>query len=340
MSAFKRHKFSVVLVLFIIVIVIISSFVYLNYLRPKSGVVGSITIGLPFSEASSLVIIADDRQYFSANGLKVTLKNYPTGLDAVKGMLGGESDISAAAEFVFAEQVLQNASIFAIGNVCQYLSIYVVGRTDKGIITPSDLNGKIIGVALGTSHQFFLGQFLELNGLNASQVRILNVPLNQQSDALANGTIDAVVTTPPYLGQIESNLGNKLVVWSAQAGQSGYGGVICTKSWATAHPDLIVRFLKALVQAEAFIINNSNQAIAIVAERMNYTIPYLASIWTEYRFSVTLDQSFILLVEDEAQWLIANNLTNATSVPNILSDVQTDGLTVVKPQAVNIVGGD
>ena len=290
------------------------------------------------NEAASLIFIAIDQQYFAANGLNVTFKNYLSGLNAVEGMLAGESDIAGAAEFVFVQHVMQNASIYDIGNIGQYLSLYIVGRTDKGISNTSDLIGKKIGVALGTSHQFFLGRFLELNAIKASQVALINVPFNEQADALANGTIDAVITFQPYLSQIESRLGNTTVVWSAQAGQPGYAEALCTKSWAAAHPELIVRFLKALVQAENFNVNHPDQAMAIVAKKLNYTSAYMASVWKDYRFSVTLDQSFVLLAEDEARWLITNNLTAANSAPNILNYVYETGLLAVKPQAVNIVG--
>ena len=265
-------------------------------------------------------------------------KTILSGLNAVEGMLAGESDIASAAEFVFVQHLMQNASIYDIGNIDQYLSLYVVGRTDKGINNATDLIGKTIGVALGTSHQFFLGRFLELNGIKASQVTLLDVPPNEQPDALANGTVDAVITTNPFLSQIESSLGNTTVVWSAQAGQPGYFETLCTKTWAAAHPELIVRFLKALVQAENFNVNHPDQAMAIVEKKLNYTSAYLTSVWKDYRFSVTLDQSFVLLAEDEARWLITNNLTTANSAPNILNYVYETGLLAVKPQAVNIIG--
>jgi hypothetical protein len=96
--------------------------------------------------------------------------------------------------------------------------------------------------------------------------------------------------------------------------------------------------LKALVQAETFSLNHKAEAIAIVAKNLNYTISYTDSDWQNYRYSVTLDQSFVLLMQDEAQWLINNNLTKATSVPNFLNYIYEDGLKLVKPEAVNIIG--
>ena len=195
---------------------------------------------------TSLILIANDQQYFMANGLNVTFKNYLSGVDAVEGMLAGESDIAVAAEFVFVQHVTQNESIYDIGNIGQYLSVRVVGRTDKGINNATDLIGKTIGVAFGTSNQFFLGRFLELNGIKASQVTLLDVSSSEQLDALVNGTVDAVITTNPFLSQIESRFGNTTVVWSAQAGQPGYELTLCTKTWAAAHPEIDCAFFKGV----------------------------------------------------------------------------------------------
>ena len=75
-----------------------------------------------------------------------------------------------------------------------------------------------------------------------------------------------------------------------------------------------------------------------MAKDLNYTRSYIASVWSDYQYSVTLDQSFILLMQDEARWLIDNNLTSVNSVPNFLSYVYVDGLKSVSPESVNIIG--
>ena len=64
----------------------------------------------------------------------------------------------------------------------------------------------------------------------------------------------------------------------------------------------------------------------------------LDKVWSQNQFSLSLDQSLILAMQDEAQWLISNNLTNATTVPNFINYVYRDGLKSVKPGAVNIIG--
>ena len=338
MAAHKKRSLLVIAVVIMVVAIILSSFIYINSQKPYSGSVESITIGLFPHEVNSLIYIAIDQQYFVNNGLNVTIQSYAKGLDAVNGVINGESDIGTASEFVIAGQALNNASIYAIGSVSKALPFFVVARTDEGISGISDLVGKKIGITLGTNGQFYFGTFLESNNLNLSQVTLVNVPTPQLPSALANGTVDAVMTFQPYINQIESLLPDKTIMWSAQGNQYAYQEAICSQSWATAHPDLIVRFLKAMVQAENYGAAHKDKAMAIVADTLNYTSSYMAIVWPNYQFSVSLDQSLILAMQEEAQWLIQNNLTSANASPNFLKYIYVNGLESVTPDAVNIIG--
>lgn len=338
MAALKKRNFVIIAVITLVTAIILSSFVYLNSQIPYKGKIESITIGVFPSEYNSLIYIANYQQYFLNNGLKITLKNYLSGAAAVGGMLNGEVDIATASEFVVVNNALQNVELNAFGSLSQYLNLYLVARTDKGINCISDLVGKKIGLSIGTGNQFYFGRYLELNGINQNQVTVVNVNFAQAPNALANGTIDATITFQPYINQIKSLLGNAILLWPAQSDQFGFFESISTKTWATTHPDLIERFLRAIIQAQNFNINNQNKAISIVAQELNYTTSYTSSVWSDYRYSVALDQSFILLMQDEARWLIHNNLTKATSVPNFLNYVYADGLESVSPESVNLIG--
>jgi len=70
---------------------------------------------------------------------------------------------------------------------------------------------------------------------------------------------------------------------------------------------------------------------------MNFDDAYLEIIWQRYQFSLSLDQSLILAMEDEARWMIKNKLTRENQVPNFMNYLYLDGLKAVKPEAVNII---
>jgi hypothetical protein len=106
--------------------------------------------------------------------------------------------------------------------------------------------------------------------------------------------------------------------------------------WVTGHHDQITRFLKSLAQAEEYFIRHPAEAKAIVQKQLNYTDAYMGAIWPDHQFSLTLDQSLVIAMNDEARWMINNNLTSNRTLPDINGHIYTKGLAEVKPESVDI----
>jgi ABC-type nitrate/sulfonate/bicarbonate transport system substrate-binding protein len=103
------------------------------------------------------------------------------------------------------------------------------------------------------------------------------------------------------------------------------------------HPEDITRFLQALAQAEEYASSHPAEAQAIVQRRLNLDAGYMDTVWQQNQFSLSLDQSLVLAMEDEGRWMIQNNLTTETTIPDFRNYVYTKGLEAVKPGSVNII---
>ncbi len=285
---------------------------------------------------NALVYIAQNQGYFADNGLDVKIKDYVSGLAAVNGVLNHEVDLATATEFVIVGKALSGESIRTCGTIDKFTHIFLLARGDRGIMKISDLQGKRIGLALWTASEFYFGRFLELNGMEINDVTLVNINPAQSRDALVKGDIDAVVAWQPNIKSMEDRIGN-LVRWSVQSAQPAYDCVISTNIWIDGHPDLVIRFLDSLVKAETYNLNHPDEARNIVQKRFDYENPYILSIWPQYRLAVSLEQSLITAMEDEARWMIRNKLTPEIRSPNFLNYIYVDGLKAVKPQAVNII---
>ena len=68
-----------------------------------------------------------------------------------------------------------------------------------------------------------------------------------------------------------------------------------------------------------------------------YDEVFTETLWSENQFSLSLDQSLVTAMEDEARWMIKNNLANEKQVPDFLNYIYEDGLKRIKPEAVNII---
>ena len=171
--------------------------------------------------------------------------------------------------------------------------------------------------------------------MHLSQVTVIDTSSNVVG-ALTNGTVDAVITGQPNINRIKDIFGNQISIMPAQSVQAAYYGVLCTNSWATAHPKLIVRFINALAKAEDYMIKNPAEARNFIQNDLNYDSKYLSEVWSDHEFSLSLDQSLVVAMENEARWLISNNLSNQTVVPDFQAYIYLEGLTSVKPESVNV----
>jgi sulfonate transport system substrate-binding protein len=322
----------------IAVILTAAIFIYLKPQTPTNqNQLESVTVGAEFSQVNTLLFIAQKMGYFTDNGLNVMLKPYNSGVAALGAMTNGDVNIAASSEFTVVEKVLDNSSISIIGTIDRFQQISIVARKDRGIQNVTDLENKSVGLTVGTSPVFFFGRFLELNKMNQSQVKIVNIQPENIVEALSNGTVDAVVTWQPYLYRILNQMANEVVYWPAQSGQQVYSVLTATESWISTHNKTITEFLESIAQAENYMQNNLEDAKNIIINQLNYTKEYVNSVWPDHKFALSLDQSLVLIMEDEARWLIANNLTNATSVPNFQNYIYPNGLAQVKSSSLSIV---
>ncbi len=302
-----------------------------------SGKPESITIGSPPLESSALIYMSEDQHIFAGNGLNVTLRDYDTGAASFNGLLNGEVDIAVPAEYPLIGAAFKKEEARTIASIDKVDYFFLIGRKDRGIENISDLKGKKIGVVQKTIAEFYLGRFLTLNGIDINKVTLVNIDLSQSEDAIANGDVDAIVARPPYANAIEKRLGPNGVSWPAQSSQALYAILVGRNNWITEHREAVNRLLRSLAQAEEHIIKNQEKAKAVVQARLNFDDAYMSTIWSQNQFSLTLDHSLVVAMEDEARWMIGNNLTEEKQVPNFLDYIYEDSLKAIRPGAVNII---
>lgn len=334
----RRVIVAAIVILVGIVLIGLCAWYLLSTQRPFEGTPELITIGIPPNiDSSGLIYIAVDQGFFADNGLNVTLKDYEVGFKAVDGMLKNENDLAIATEFVIVSKALEKEKIYGIATVARYDDKFIIGRRDRGIEDAPDLEGKTIGCDRGTVSEFYLGRFLEVHDISLTDVTIVNLKRTQLTNAIVNGTVDAIIIWGPEVDTIKGELGPGAVVLPAQSGQLGYWLAITRDDWAAQHPELVSRFLRSMDQAVDYTIYHPAEAKAITKKWRNSDDGYIATIWSNTQFSLSLDESLITAMEDEARWMISNNLTAEKNVPDFRDYINTSGLREVKPESVNII---
>jgi len=66
-------------------------------------------------------------------------------------------------------------------------------------------------------------------------------------------------------------------------------------------------------------------------------LDFLSNIANDYNFNVSLHQSLLITLEDQARWAIEHKLTDKSEVPNYLDYIYFDAMNEVKPDDVTII---
>jgi ABC-type nitrate/sulfonate/bicarbonate transport system substrate-binding protein len=334
----KRSTIAVVL-LGLVLCVAVGVFVFSQLTIPKkyTGPPAQVTIGTPLLDLSGLIWIAEEHGYSAKSNLKVTVKDFDSGKDAVDALLGGEVDIAATSEFILVGKAMKEEKIQTIGSIAKQDPHYLIGRKDRGIEKASDLKGKRIGLTRQTIPEFYLGRYLQLHGMNLDDVTIIDLKPTQVEESLIKGDVDAVLTWDPYAYSVEKSLGGNAVIWPAQSGQMMFWLLIAKLEYVARHPEVIDQLLSSFNQAEQFAVNYPDKAKKIVQNRLHTEDEYVERIWPRLRLTLSLDQGLIIAMEDESRWMIDNNLISNRKMPYYPDYIYWQGLKKVKPSSVTVI---
>jgi ABC-type nitrate/sulfonate/bicarbonate transport system substrate-binding protein len=303
-----------------------------------SGLSEKITIAYPHSVYSVLFTVAYSKGFFKAEGLEVVPQLHEFGKIAVQSMLEGKAEMAISGDTVAMFAVVRGGKINIIAEtMTSKRNEAIVARKDRGIKTPHDLEGKHIGVVLGTTGHFFLDSFLSVNGIRKNKVKVINIRPGEMMDALNKGVVDAVAVWQPVMKQLERQLGDKGVVFYDERIYSDIVCVSASQDFVKKHPAAVMKFLRALISAEAFVKEHPEETQHLVADFLKIDKTILDEIWNTLYLKVTLEQSLLVSLEDQTRWASDNKLIESRETPKYLDYIYFNGLQSVKPDAVNII---
>jgi len=297
-----------------------------------------ITLAVSMLPNASLVHVAAAEGYFAGEGLEVTLQPHEFGKPALDAVLAGKADLATCAETPLVFAVLRGQRISVLATIAGATkNNAVVGRKDAGISTPGDLAGKRVGVTPGTTAEFFLDTLLIRHGIDRDAVHVVDLSPASIPDALAKGEIDAVSIWNPVIFDLQKALGGGVVTFYADDIYFETFDIVARKEFATQRPAAAKSVLTALLRAEAFIRSHPEEARRDTAAALKQDLAQVDASFGPFDFRVRLEQSLLVLMEEEARWAIRAGLVPGQSTPNFLTSLEAEPLLAVKPAAVQLV---
>lgn len=216
--------------------------------------------------------------YFKSHGLNTELLMQSNSVGVIAAIQSGSAQIGSAASGVVVGAIQHGLDYVALG--CQSLFgpgtnvLAVIVRKGVAITKPSDFEGKRVavpGISGGSQVQFL--EWLYENGVDARKITFVEVSYPQEADVLRGRTVDAVVTSEPYVTQIvNAGLGTIFSRLNNTKYNLTDAFFVTTRAWANAHAGEAKAFQAALTQGVAYAHSNPQQTIKNAALYLNQDV--------------------------------------------------------------------
>lgn len=263
--------------------------------RNKSGSgptepMSKVTLAASKNPWTSLALIADAKGFFAHEGLDLSIAYQDGGRYCMDAL------VSKSAEFATIVEVnvsylgfTGNKNVAVIGSIVESTSTGIIARKSAGIQSAKDLRGKTLAFSPGTGSELFAIRFLEENGIQPDEVEMRKMQPKAIQGAMVANEVDAACTWDPFIENSRRALGNDAITFFDPDVYLGYMHVAVRRDWAAEHREDVTAFLRAVKRAGEFVTADPSEAQRIVAEKAAMDLDLVKSIWSLFRFGLSMD---------------------------------------------------
>lgn len=248
-------------------------------------------------------IIARHNGYFNEDSAEIKIQTVNSGIQAAEALNTGGADVIAAGNGPAVILMAQNKQIVI---VIRYATGERMHRlvADTSIHSISELQGKRIGVQMGSSTHAALIAWLDINHIPSDQITFVPMdPLNMP-EAMKNKQLDAIAGSEPWPLNVEKlcrqNVHQLSDLYDPNNTQSHV--VITTRKILNEHKRQIEDILAALEKANELIINDSLQSAEIVSKYTNLSVDDQKICTARLKWKLGWEESDIQSLEKTADY--------------------------------------
>jgi NitT/TauT family transport system substrate-binding protein len=219
--------------------------------------------------------LADDRGYFKAAGLDVTLdqgngSGAPIPLVASGTYNVGFGDVNALIEFAAKKPEEAPIAVYMMYNRPPFT---IAVRADSSIKTPKDLEGKTLGGAAGDGALKLFPAFCKITKIDCSTIKITNMQPSLREQMLMQGQVDGVfgyVNTIRFSAKLMGVDPEKQIRWInyGDYGMDLYSNaIIVPKKLTKDNPAAVRGLIAAINHGLEDTLKDPDAAVAAVAKR-------------------------------------------------------------------------
>lgn len=276
----------------------------------------TLRVGVSTSLLSSPIIIADQLGFFAAQNVDVLLVPYKGGNACFNAMLRHDVDLATSSDSVVMFNSFMRDDFAVIASFAESDNdVKIITRGDEHVTSLAQLNGKKIGMVMGSASQYFFDTVLDMNGIDISTDNIDLLP-NEQGAALMANAVDAISSWEPYAYKLHQSYPNKIHKFDTKGLYSISFNLVVSKQQSVQYHTDLVKLIKALEQANEFILEHPQQAQTHIAQYLKVPLNEVQALWPDYLFRLSLDNALVSNLNSQARWAIHRKLTDRTTPPD------------------------
>jgi ABC-type nitrate/sulfonate/bicarbonate transport system substrate-binding protein len=289
-----------------------------------------ITIATGVDPAASIFYIARDAGILKKHGFDVDLRTGATAGSTISLVINGEAIASHAAAFAGLVNHLTDPDIVAVAQTTTLDRWYAVVSTNK-IKDVKDLKGKKIALSLGTASETLWTAILKKEGMSASDFEVVNLAPPEMVAALTRGDIAAYVAWEPWVSRTTVSFKDTKVLQDGRGLITDGTFIYMSRKWINAHKDAAVRFGRAMLEANDFIVSKPAETKKIVGAFLNLSPELMDEMYPKLTYAFKLDPESYQITKDAVDILTDRGRIKGKFDYNAWFD--TDLIKTVKPSA-------
>jgi len=269
-------------------------------------------------------------------GIDGPIKLFDVGYLGTEATLAGQTDVSGIVEFPFLGFFAKGAKIITVAVDAAGAGLRIV--VPSAIQQPQDLRNKRIGLIFGSTAEYAFSLYMTRYGLDKGEVKVINISAADLAASLVRGYIDGFVWIEPAVSNAFNILGDKIHMLSPGIETVYFGRSYLTmlRPWAERNRKHVEDYLRALIEANEFILRHPRETAEIVGRKLNVT-PEFASKQMKndgWKWDVFLDKASVDNLKQAASWM--KDQGKIKQVPDVDSAVDPSYLKAVNPSAVKL----
>ena len=222
---------------------------------------------------------------FADDNITVSVENFVDGTSELEAFSAGALDFAIIGDQPAVSAISNGSPLTIVGAYCSCSKGYALCAADgSGIESVADLRGKKVAATSGTALHQLLLLMLESEGMTIDDIEYYSMNSTEYFPAVASGDIDAVVVTEPQLTSALTEY-NMYQVCDASDYKTVINVILARNEFLEEHPDVAARMMKVFEEANTWVKENRDEAVAIVAESGEVPKETLESIYDTTEFS-------------------------------------------------------